>query len=282
MRKINIGAGTYWHKEGWEVLDNGGGSYNQPWKHFANAWDTKLPSDAFDIVYTSHTLEHVPHFLIEKAIAEFNRILKPGGILRISVPDLEKAARAYIANDVSFFKEIELHPADHLGIGSMFLNLIISPGKQTISANRDFEMIGSYAHTYAYDFEMLKRLVGKWGFGDIVRSAYGQSSVEELREPNTIAYKSERFPIEDEEVRKRLKPGSEYYITGFDNKPEYSLYIEAIKHEEVAYHPDKEFEYTRRNRFDDSEVWRIKSALARTGSRMVDRLFSLYQRITGR
>ena len=48
-------------------------------------------------------LEHVPHFRLEKTISEFNRLLKKQGVLRIAVPDLKKAAKAYINNNYSFF-----------------------------------------------------------------------------------------------------------------------------------------------------------------------------------
>jgi predicted SAM-dependent methyltransferase len=78
MHKINIGAGSNWYEEGWELLDNGSGRYNEPWKHRGKSWDTRLPDDTYDIVFTSHMLEHVPHFRIEKTIAEFNRIMKTG------------------------------------------------------------------------------------------------------------------------------------------------------------------------------------------------------------
>ena len=47
------------------------------------------------LFFTSHMLEHIPHFRLEKkTISEFNRILKKNGILRIVVPDLKKMVNA--------------------------------------------------------------------------------------------------------------------------------------------------------------------------------------------
>lgn len=43
----------------------------------------------FDHVYTSHTLEHLYAHDVPKALAEFIRVLKPGGSAIIFVPDLE-------------------------------------------------------------------------------------------------------------------------------------------------------------------------------------------------
>src|SRR5215470_9689688 len=47
-------------------------------------------------VYASHVLEHLSRNDIDAALAETYRILKPGGIFRLVVPDLELAAREYL------------------------------------------------------------------------------------------------------------------------------------------------------------------------------------------
>ncbi len=60
----------------------------------------KLPfkSGSVDTVYHSHLLEHFDRSLAKKFLTEVKRILKPGGIHRIVVPDLEKKCRRYIAH----------------------------------------------------------------------------------------------------------------------------------------------------------------------------------------
>jgi SAM-dependent methyltransferase len=55
-------------------------------------------SDSVDVVYHSHMLEHLDRDIAEKFLMEVKRVLKPGGIHRIVVPDLEKACKAYIAH----------------------------------------------------------------------------------------------------------------------------------------------------------------------------------------
>lgn len=44
---------------------------------------------AFDLVYCSHCLEHLYPYEVPAALAEFRRVLKPGGLAVIIVPDLE-------------------------------------------------------------------------------------------------------------------------------------------------------------------------------------------------
>ncbi len=43
----------------------------------------------FDLIYTSHTLEHLYQYDVEKALKEFHRVLKSGGMAFIMVPDVE-------------------------------------------------------------------------------------------------------------------------------------------------------------------------------------------------
>jgi cephalosporin hydroxylase/predicted SAM-dependent methyltransferase len=49
-------------------------------------------------VYSSHVLEHIPKDKAPAFIAECFRVLVPGGVLRIVVPDLETIARLYLKN----------------------------------------------------------------------------------------------------------------------------------------------------------------------------------------
>ena len=55
-------------------------------------------SDSVDAVYHSHMLEHLDRDIAEKFLAEVKRVLRPGGIHRIVVPDLEKACKNYITH----------------------------------------------------------------------------------------------------------------------------------------------------------------------------------------
>lgn len=50
----------------------------------------------FDLVYMSHVLEHVPWQNTVRALIDVCRILKPGGIVEIWVPDFKKIVHAYL------------------------------------------------------------------------------------------------------------------------------------------------------------------------------------------
>lgn len=58
--------------------------------------DLSIFGDGFaDLVYACHVLEHVRHTTLRKTLWEWRRILKPGGILRLSVPDFDKIVHIY-------------------------------------------------------------------------------------------------------------------------------------------------------------------------------------------
>jgi predicted SAM-dependent methyltransferase len=54
--------------------------------------------DTFELVYHSHVLEHFNQTAAKYFIQECCRVLRPGGILRVVVPDLEQIASLYLAS----------------------------------------------------------------------------------------------------------------------------------------------------------------------------------------
>lgn len=52
---------------------------------------------SFDVAYSSHFLEHLTPQKALQILKEIKRILKPNGIVRIVVPDLENLASTYLS-----------------------------------------------------------------------------------------------------------------------------------------------------------------------------------------
>lgn len=51
------------------------------------------------IIRAAHVLEHFPHAQLEAVVADWVRALKPGGVLRIAVPDFKIIAEKYLAGE---------------------------------------------------------------------------------------------------------------------------------------------------------------------------------------
>ena len=65
---------------------------------------TKLnyEDESVDEVYASHVLEHIHHSRVEATVAEWVRVLKPGGRIRICIPDFERIDRERRADPDGF------------------------------------------------------------------------------------------------------------------------------------------------------------------------------------
>jgi predicted SAM-dependent methyltransferase len=108
---------------------------------------------AVDYIFCSHVLEHFYKVHGEQLLKEMHRVLRPGGVVRICVPDL--------AHAVSLYTQGRKWDALHY----FFVD---SPA-------------GYYRqHRYLYDFELLKEALATAGFGDIRRCEFRQGRVPDL------------------------------------------------------------------------------------------------------
>ncbi len=55
-----------------------------------------LPDEWFDAIYSFHVVEHLNPAANERFVRDIHRLLKPGGIYRVSTPDLEFLATEYL------------------------------------------------------------------------------------------------------------------------------------------------------------------------------------------
>ena len=65
--------------------------------------DLPFRDGAFDCVVAIHVLPHIPLAGLAPALARIRRVLKPGGVLRLALPDLEKALNAFRRRDAGYF-----------------------------------------------------------------------------------------------------------------------------------------------------------------------------------
>lgn len=93
MKLLNIGCGATYHPA-WTNIDVEPVS-NEILRHDVIK-SLPFKDCRFDACYCSHVLEHLPRDEARLLLAEIYRVLKPGGIIRLVVPDLEGIVRAYL------------------------------------------------------------------------------------------------------------------------------------------------------------------------------------------
>jgi predicted SAM-dependent methyltransferase len=93
VKYLNLGCGYRYHPDWTNInfISTGEGVIAHNLKQ-----GIPFPDASFDVVYHSHVLEHFPKSEAESFIKECYRVLRPQGILRVVVPDLEEIARMYL------------------------------------------------------------------------------------------------------------------------------------------------------------------------------------------
>jgi predicted SAM-dependent methyltransferase/GT2 family glycosyltransferase len=129
-----------------------------------------LPFDdgSVDVIHSEHFFEHLALHDGLKLMAECRRVLRPGGRVRIAMPDLASTVKAYTSNwrDQVWVKDFpRLDSAAHM------LNM----------GMRD------WGHQFVYDIEDLTMRLRSVGFDHIVAMPWGASELSELRGLETRA-----------------------------------------------------------------------------------------------
>jgi len=93
QRLVNFGCGTVFHSA-WINFDAWPAAPGiQRLDVRSPVW---LPNDAVDMCYSSHLLEHLAPTEAVRFLREQCRILKPGGVIRVAVPDLGRLCETFV------------------------------------------------------------------------------------------------------------------------------------------------------------------------------------------
>jgi predicted SAM-dependent methyltransferase len=166
---VNVGCGDS-GLPGWVNVD----VYDAPGVSCVFDCRTSLPLEpnSARVIYAEHFFEHLDRF--DEAplfLAACLQALRPGGVLRIVVPDAEKYVRAYCSEDgwAALTSFSPLVPSDQPQGDVTTMDIV----------NHHFRQ--GHQHKWAYDYETLETLIRTVGFARIVRSEYNTSTLSYLR-----------------------------------------------------------------------------------------------------
>tara|TARA_R100000030_G_C3250220_1_gene122776 strand:+ start:570 stop:1115 length:546 start_codon:yes stop_codon:yes gene_type:complete len=148
MIKINMGCG--WRNFGSDWVHIDGGDY----EHLDYQNITRLEQfkdNSVDLIYASHVIEYFDREQVTDVLKEWQRVLKPNGVLRIAVPNFETMVSLYLSKKCK-------------------LNQILGPlyGKMAMGDKTIF-------HKTTYDFDSLAHVLNLCGFGHVKKYDWRQT-----------------------------------------------------------------------------------------------------------
>ncbi len=172
-----------------------------------------------DAFYCSHVIEHLNDAAVARLLMEAKRSLKPGGVLRITCPDLERIHDAYKRGDEYFFTRFAFRKAfPNLTLAQAFLHCfayarttharariapalfdgdvarlfdenplaeacdIIVKEIDSKESNRRFPQ----NHVNWWTLDKLERFAEKAGFSSFVRQQYNCTVTAEMADPRSF------------------------------------------------------------------------------------------------
>ena len=226
----------------WQVLDHVSAYY--PFARRFIDHDADLCSDTpfpfadgtVAFFYSAHTLEHIPEEHCPHVLAEMHRCLKPGGAVRLNMPDYDRMREAVARGEGDYFPG---QTAKGLSLEEAVIEQIATERIGKVAADvikRDYHALDSVAfaerytgaasravqkemggyHINWFNETKLSTMLREAGFGEIYRSAAQESAFAELRGKGGVLALGDVF-----EVQRMIGLDTTY--------PDKSLYMEAVK-----------------------------------------------------
>lgn len=205
--KLNFGPGPNWRKPDnhWLSVDIDPdlGEIVVDFQKFVNL---PIPDGSVSCVYGSHVFEHMSIFKTPLIFKEIFRVLQPGGIVRLILPDAGKSVHEYVKNNKDFllFKRRRERAKEFSGIDYTLFECM---REDYLSKAGQVGLLGNdaLAHQNAWDEETIK--------ADLTRAGFDPAKIQRMDFQKS---QSEDF-------------GFEGTYPSEANEDYRSLYIEAIK-----------------------------------------------------
>lgn len=140
--KLHLGCGKRDFGNDWDHID-----ISKEHRHIKSHDIINLPynENSVDLIYSSHVFEYFDRSEAVEVLEKWKKVLKPGGILRLAVPDFEEMVKLYLQKDYPLSKFL----------GPLF-------GKWGVNETNIY-------HKTTYDFDSIKELLENLEFKNVRR-----------------------------------------------------------------------------------------------------------------
>jgi predicted SAM-dependent methyltransferase len=164
---INIG---YWeHLESGRLYANPNGQEGAVLLNYDLTNGVPAVADSLDAIYHSHMLEHLTYEEGLVFLQQIHAALKPDGLHRILVPDLEAFARAYVGDNSLLL--------DKYRDGVLSEKADIYKTRASIFMG----MLHNHGHKCGWDWETLHWALTRYGFKHIQRTLFQESALHDIK-----------------------------------------------------------------------------------------------------
>ncbi|WP_432989017.1 class I SAM-dependent methyltransferase [Dactylosporangium sp. CA-233914] len=148
-----------------------------------------VADDTVDWVFAEHLIEHVTLRAGIAWLSEVKRILRPGGLLRLTTPDLKVYAESYVKGDGFFAKHRRRMNRALTGVAPAM------PARGAFMFNQLFYV---YGHRWLYDLEELTYALTSAGFAEeaIVVRAYREGARQDVADLDQVLRNDETIYVE--------------------------------------------------------------------------------------
>lgn len=164
-----------------------------------------VEDEVFDWVFSEAFIEHIPPAAGIEWLRDMRRLLKPGGYVRLSTPDLRKYVEGYLDPGGAFYEEHRSRlcdvttrmfenragrPGIELLRHDYYAGATVPPARRAFILNQIFRFWG---HKWIYDLDELRHAAAEAGFG---AESVIQCAFREGRDPAVARFDDDRHSDE--------------------------------------------------------------------------------------
>lgn len=133
-----------------------------------------IADETFEGIFSEHTLEHLTYEECRRVLIECHRILKPGGVIRIVVPDVSIFIQNYVDGNKEWFAKWERLMFTESHDEEREKRQLTAPLEAISFVTQE------YGHRSSWDFMTLKTYMEQAGFQRVVKVSFQNGQCNDL------------------------------------------------------------------------------------------------------